>query len=423
MAPAPQATPTANAPTAAASEAIPPFGNPIDVLAVIDFARNSPSPPQQAFGLWDPEAESTWTAGTESGFTVKMPTFGGPHDATRLALELNLDPFVAFPLRMRQSLDIAVNGQQIGTVQVQSAATLTFYLPESCNAAGSLAVVLTHPDAASPADLRGEADNRLLAFALREALVLRVPAPAQITPRNRPSLPATHASDEAALAAQVRAITGLGPDGVMMAMESLGFNCEFGIAQRRSGADPLGLLRFVGVDMHKLLAGLDQGFAGIDDPASLIVYLNESERAEYMAQQRLYGIVFHTFRFAEETTEATVRTEILRNLTFYRRKFLEVLRSGEKLFVLHNGSILTLPEARSVLILLRSYGPCSLLYVTRGTMAQAGSVEAVEDGIYHGYIEAFATMDPDARNLNLPVWWSVVANAYRLWRENGGAAG
>ncbi len=44
--------------------------------------------------------------------------------------------------------------------------------------------------------------------------------------------------------AAVSAVEQITLQDLMLQFESLGQNCEFGLVQRRAGADPLGLLRF-----------------------------------------------------------------------------------------------------------------------------------------------------------------------------------
>src|SRR5690348_3255112 len=65
---------------------------------------------------------------------------------------------------------------------------------------------------------------------------------------------------------------------LMLAFESLGDNCEFGLVQRQAGAEPLGLLRFTGiflpieVRLQKLVAALEHRFEGLAAPTSLMIY-------------------------------------------------------------------------------------------------------------------------------------------------------
>jgi len=65
----------------------------------------------------------------------------------------------------------------------------------------------------------------------------------------------------------------------MLAFQSLGDNCEFGLVQRRGGAEPLELLRFAGIflpieiRLEKLAAALERKFDGLGEAETMTVYL------------------------------------------------------------------------------------------------------------------------------------------------------
>ena len=67
-----------------------------------------------------------------------------------------------------------------------------------------------------------------------------------------------------------------GPDELLsdrnlaLQFESLGDNCELGLVQRRAGVEPLGLLRFAGAPLRRLITALDARFEGIDDPEAIL---------------------------------------------------------------------------------------------------------------------------------------------------------
>src|SRR5271170_2913668 len=51
---------------------------------------------------------------------------------------------------------------------------------------------------------------------------------------------------------------------------SLGHDCEFGIAQRSIGAQPIDLLRWASIDMPSLLALLEARFEGLGNDLELL---------------------------------------------------------------------------------------------------------------------------------------------------------
>ena len=204
----------------------------------------------------------------------------------------------------------------------------------------------------------------------------------------------------------------------MLQFESLGHNCGFGLLQRRCEAEPMSLLRFASITPERLIAALDCGFAGVDDPQLLQITVEGAPRPEYVLGNASFGMLAHSFRYPDETAEADVRNEQIRKLGFQRRRFLEVLQSGEKLFVFHDFGAASVALGRAILQALRRHGPNALLLVSAGDRQPSGTVERIEGGFYLGHIAAFAPVWAADRG-DLSGWMSVCGNAYRLWREEG----
>jgi len=59
-----------------------------------------------------------------------------------------------------------------------------------------------------------------------------------------------------------RPIVGLSAQELMYRFESLGDNCEFGLVQRRCGAEPLGLFRFASIGTEQVARALEAGLEG-----------------------------------------------------------------------------------------------------------------------------------------------------------------
>ncbi|HYZ34534.1 MAG TPA: hypothetical protein VE684_19890, partial [Crenalkalicoccus sp.] len=194
------------------------------------------------------------------------------------------------------------------------------------------------------------ASERLLeAGAVREAAAQRFPQEPEFgAPQAMPMRMAPAAS--------------LPPDAMELALgfESLGENCEFAFVQQRLGTDPLGLLRWVGISLGALLAGLRTGFAGLGDRAT--TNINAYER-EYGVVDRRYGLLFHTFIRADSQPAEQVLARQLQRLHFLRRKLLAELEAAEKIFVFKVAE--PLPEGRVAELhtALRRYAPNTLLYV------------------------------------------------------------
>ena len=211
-----------------------------------------------------PEPGYAWAVDQRSAICISAPA-----DMVTLALEVDLVPFVAPPLVQSQRLSIWCGETLLGATILDRAATLCFDIPQSARAAsGELVITLVCPDAAIPALLGLGNDQRRLGLMVRAMRLVPASTARHILARSlaplRLTAPTPSALDEA-----VRARTGMATADLLRGFESLGHNCEFGLMQRDLDAEPLGLLRFGGIEPAALLAGLDCAFAGIDDPRGL----------------------------------------------------------------------------------------------------------------------------------------------------------
>jgi tetratricopeptide (TPR) repeat protein len=131
-----------------------------------------------------------------------------------------------------------------------------------------------------------------------------------------------------------------GMETMVMAFESLGGEgagggCEFGSFQRDHGADPLGLLRWATVVPASLIACLEDRFAGMGDPATTEVVLND-HGAEPMWEIHdiRYGIQMHSFVPAAQAGADRMKQSACRRMGYLRGKLLETIEEGEKVLVL-----------------------------------------------------------------------------------------
>ena len=133
------------------------------------------------------------------------------------------------------------------------------------------------PDAQSPAD-HGESDHRFLALRLASIELCAV------SESDRTRVPATRE-----ISAQRAAL---------IAMQSLGVNCEFGFLQREYGAEPLGLFRWTLAPLDQLVLALTQEFRGLTQKNVLNIQMNED--TEFVIEDPVYGFRHHTFLFASQ---------------------------------------------------------------------------------------------------------------------------
>ena len=113
--------------------------------------------------------------------------------------------------------------------------------------------------------------------------------------------------------------------------ESLGHDCEFGFAQRNAGAEPIGLLRWCGIESHHLMSLMANQFEDFDSHEHYA--LEKQHSAQYFLKDSKYGTVTHTHILAGIIPEDILLKRMLQRQTFLKRKLLSEIRIGTKIFV------------------------------------------------------------------------------------------
>ena len=167
--------------------------------------------------------------------------------------------------------------------------------------------------------------------------------------------------------------------------QSLGDDCEFGLVQRRYGAEQLALLRWVSLTADTLATLLDTRLEGLGDPAQTEVYV--APWGEVMSRDTRYDMKMHSFARATGLDLANFKLNHCRRMVFLKDKLLEDLASGEKLFVFHGGASMTDGVAARLQAGLRVYGNARLLAVGLASAADpAGTVRVRPGGVLRGYL-------------------------------------
>lgn len=204
-------------------------------------------------------------------------------------------------------------------------------------------------------------------------------------------------------------------DEVLLAFESLGDNCEFGLVQRRAGIEPLGLLRFAGMSLDRLVKALEAKFDGIGTVGTVTVYpAGEPGRREFMVHETWLDTRYHTFVLEGEMDPEALRQRETRRLAFLRRKILEDLSTGEKIWVWREFGMTDPARLQPLLRALRALGPNILFWVVSADENhEPGVVERLEPDFIKGYVERLAPYE-DATDIRPLSWFEVCENAYNL---------
>ena len=219
--------------------------------------------------------------------------------------------------------------------------------------------------------------------------------------------------------------SGLAASELVMNFESLGgggHGCEFGILQRECGAEPLGLLRWADLAPHLLAEALESEFDGVGLSEHTEVFVPpDSDPAEYWTRDRRYWMAMRTFVQVEELSLKQMRDRACRRLRFLRRKLMDDLRNGDKIFVykvLERN--LADAELKRIHNAMRQYGDNTLLYVRyEDENHPNGTVELAARGLLIGYIDRFSN-SPAHEYLGLASesWLAICRKAHALWQQS-----
>ena len=354
-------------------------------LLCIDFTDDGRSFPYRRHGWSFHEAAGVWTDAVESDLVLPEP-----EAAPAYTLLLSVAPLLMGPLA-RQRLVVRVDGTEVASFSVSAAQTLSCEVPATVlRRDGRMRISFAQPDARRPCDVAASEDRRLLGFQ-HTRLVLR-----------RSTRPA-HAAAEP----NARATAEL-----LGRFESLGDTCEFGFLQRRYGVEALGLFRFAGIRLHRLLDGLEDGFSALGAPDQLRI-MGGGEDGSHDIYHCRYGYVYHTFRPRDELHDTEFQRREAGRLRFLWRILQGDLKAATKIFVIRTGDPVAERHLRLLMGLLRRHGDVTLLWVVEAShAAQVGQVIDLGANLLKGYV-AYLTSDK-AYDFAEESWLQVCAAAVRL---------
>ena len=198
---------------------------------------------------------------------------------------------------------------------------------------------------------------------------------------------------------------------LLMNFESIGDTCEFGIVQRRYGAEPISLLRWASTPPHHLITALKTRFAGVGEPEYTIV---RSGEGEYTTRDSRYHMFSHTFTPDTGQGIEKFTAQHLRRMQYLRKKLIGDLTLGEKIFVYKCDQGLSDAQAEGIYRAIRDYGGETALLCVRiaNNESLLGTVERMNAGLFIGYIDRFSTVDISVN------WWTAICRQVDLqWRS------
>lgn len=375
---------------------------PAPEATTVDFRKGGDSGQFTAAGWSDPESNFRWMTGEISELKLEP---GLPN--ANYILELDLTPFVNPPGIMAQRLTVSVNGTVIAQSDVAIESRFGYRIPAALLADAPItSIVLSHPDAMRPCDVRDSTDSRLLSLAVTRM---------KLSPVRFGISGQAVAGRGGFTLEQLKHRLDMDPARFIAHFESLGDNCEFGLVQRGCGAEVfLSLLRFAGMELPTLLRALDLGMRDFGDPGQVEIRPDDKDRPEFVTHETRYGAYFHTFRYQDETRADLLHASESKRLAYCAQRLIGDLKRGHKIFVIKRNEPLREDEVLPLYNALGSFGPNTLLWVVPADSRHAaGSVEVVLPGLLKGFIRRFAPPE-DAPNLLLEDWLEICAHAFEL---------
>jgi hypothetical protein len=369
----------------------------------VSFGSDGNAAPFCTFGWSEPEPGETWSVGPQCMLELPVAT-PGPH-----ALILRLRPHVNGERLQAQRLGLIVNGVRFVTFTLEGPTTRACIIPgDIIGNRSKVKLLFETPGAVSPEHIDGSPDRRPLAVAFSQAVL-------------RPVMREPDISDQAGADVESNSqAEAMGFADIMLQFESLGENCEFGLVQRHYQAEPLGLFRFSSTPLPKLLLALEQQLDGLGERGSLTVGVSSSGH-ELMVEDQRFGFLYHAWVKTGEQTIEAVQDRELKRLPFLKRKLLQDMELGEKIFVFHAMRSIPEDEVFPLAAILQCYGPNTLLFVTLADHDHAtGTVDIRSAGFLVGYLDRFAPPE-DAIDASFEAWANICRQAYRIHRSPGQA--
>ncbi|MBY6241820.1 hypothetical protein [Methylosinus sp. Sm6] len=204
---------------------------------------------------------------------------------------------------------------------------------------------------------------------------------------------------------------------LMLGFESMGFDCEFGLVQRRFGAEPLGLLRFNSVQVGGLVEALAHRFDGMGEPEHTAL---GTSKGEYFIRDRRWGLAMHTFLYEGCEDAERLHAKLCRRVVFLKDKLLADLAEGRKIFVF-SSSALQLDELLMLHAALSGFGDIALLHV-RPIGARAAGLEGGKAGeaieirprLFVGFVSRYGNNARGEWNIPFDEWLGVCRATARM---------
>jgi tetratricopeptide (TPR) repeat protein len=184
---------------------------------------------------------------------------------------------------------------------------------------------------------------------------------------------------------------------LVLAFESLGCDCEFGLVQRYYECEPLGLLRWAGTSPDAMIAAAKSQFEGVGEPENIVIEVWPN--GEYCVSDQRFEMLTHSFTYETTVSKEIFTKQQVRRGRYLRQKLIADIRAGEKIFIYKSAEI-TESQAFELFSTLKEIGPICLFVVFLANAINLPlTAKEVEKGLIFGYMPSFhnlqAALPPD----------------------------
>ena len=192
--------------------------------------------------------------------------------------------------------------------------------------------------------------------------------------------------------------------------ESLGHDCEFGFAQRKVGAEPIGLFRWCGIQPHHLMSVMANRLEDFDYPEHYA--LEKQTSGQYFLKDFKYNTVTHTHILAGVVPEDILLKRMLQRQTFLKRKLLSEIHIGNKIFVYRFYNDPHDDYIRKVVMSLQNIGMKKILIARKADDDNLpGSSKVFADSVMIGYLSKEYPDTP------FDEWNEIIQDAYSYFEK------
>jgi hypothetical protein len=379
------------------------------IQATIDFSKDGNSRDVTIAGWSIQEPSHVWSIGSHSTICLDTPVapFG-------FFIEIDWQPAVRPPFITQQMVIIEVNGRMVKACSLGRPGIYAYYCQPLDTQERRMMITFHHPNAFAASEFDHAREKRKLALRFRRLRILTLAEPWRIA-NGASSAMRIKSMDNARMIAEAERATGVALNDLLHGFEMLAGNCDMGLALRSLGFEKISLLRFAGATPAVAIKGLETNFDGIGQKISLSVADNPMK--EWMVSDA-FGLRFHSGQSSEQVEHDVLMKKFRPYAELLRRKFLEDVVSGEKVFVYadHKEHSVTrgIEEVLPLFLALRRRTTANLLWVcpAANDPAQRGVVTEILPGLAQAQLDMFAPPILIGGGISVPGWLTVLCNAW-----------